>query len=101
MTVWPFVTLVVAAPAFGAPLARVREMPVRRTYEPALYVTVPHTLSRYFGIVGLRSRSGRWWERSSGLSGLHGRVHSRPPRVGGRRREPGAWCSRTSSSGCS
>lgn len=52
MTVWPFVTLVVAAPAFGAPLARVREMPVRRTYEPALYVTVTHTLSRYFGIVG-------------------------------------------------
>ena len=27
-------------------------MPVRRTYDPALYVTVTHTLYRYFGIVG-------------------------------------------------
>ena len=27
-------------------------MPVRRTYDPALYVTVTHTLYRYFAIVG-------------------------------------------------
>lgn len=57
MTVWSFGTLVVAALALGAPLAHVREMPVRRTYEPALYVTVTHTLSRYFGIGSARSRT--------------------------------------------
>jgi hypothetical protein len=52
MGAWAFVTLVVAALAIGAPLAHVLEMPVRRTYDPALYVTVTHTLYRYFGIVG-------------------------------------------------
>jgi hypothetical protein len=52
MNAWSFVTLVLAALALGAPLAHVLEMPVRRTYDPALYVTVTHTLYRYFGIVG-------------------------------------------------
>jgi hypothetical protein len=52
MGILAFVTLVVAALALGAPLAHVLEMPVRRTYDPALYVTVTHTLYRYFGIVG-------------------------------------------------
>jgi hypothetical protein len=52
MNAWRFVTLVLAALAIGAPLAHVLEMPVRRTYDPALYVTVTHTLYRYFGIVG-------------------------------------------------
>lgn len=52
MNVWPFIVLVLAALALGAPLAHVLEMPVRRTYDPVLYVTVTHTLYRYFGIVG-------------------------------------------------
>ena len=52
MNAWRFITLVLAALAIGAPLAHVLEMPVRRTYDPALYVTVTHTLYRYFGIVG-------------------------------------------------
>jgi hypothetical protein len=52
MNTLAFLTLVVAALALGAPLAHVLEMPVRRTYDPALYVTVTHTLYRYFGIVG-------------------------------------------------
>ena len=47
-----FITLLLAALAIGAPLAHVLEMPVRRTYDPALYVTVTHTLYRYFAIVG-------------------------------------------------
>jgi hypothetical protein len=52
MNTLAFLTLVVAALALGAPLAHVLEMPVRRTYDPALYVAVTHTLYRYFGIVG-------------------------------------------------
>jgi hypothetical protein len=52
MAVLAFVTLLLAALAIGAPLAHVLEMPVRRSYDPALYVTVTHTLYRYFGIVG-------------------------------------------------
>jgi hypothetical protein len=52
MVALAFVTLLLAALAIGAPLAHVLEMPVRRTYDPALYVTVTHTLYRYFGIVG-------------------------------------------------
>jgi hypothetical protein len=52
MNAWRFITLVLGALAIGAPLAHVLEMPVRRTYDPALYVTVTHTLYRYFGIVG-------------------------------------------------
>jgi hypothetical protein len=52
MKILAFLTLVIAALALGAPLAHVLEMPVRRTYDPALYVTVTHTLYRYFGIVG-------------------------------------------------
>lgn len=52
MIVLAFFTLLLAALAIGAPLAHVLEMPVRRTYDPALYVTVTHTLYRYFGIVG-------------------------------------------------
>jgi len=52
MVALAFVTLLLAALAIGAPLAHVLEMPVRRTYDPALYVTVTYTLYRYFGIVG-------------------------------------------------
>jgi hypothetical protein len=52
MVALAFTTLLLAALAIGAPLAHVLEMPVRRTYDPALYVTVTHTLYRYFGIVG-------------------------------------------------
>lgn len=52
MNAWRFITLVLTALAIGAPLAHVLEMPVRRTYDPALYVTVTHTLYRYFGIAG-------------------------------------------------
>ena len=52
MNAWAFLTLVRAAVAIGAPFAHVLEMPVRRGYEPALYVTVTHTLYRYFGSVG-------------------------------------------------
>lgn len=52
MVAMAFITLLLAALAIGAPLAHVLEMPVRRTYDPALYVTVTHTLYRYFGIVG-------------------------------------------------
>jgi hypothetical protein len=39
-----FVTLLLAALAIGAPLAHVLEMSARRAYDPALYVTVTHTL---------------------------------------------------------
>ena len=46
---WAFVTLVLTALALGAPLAHALEMPVRRTYAPALYVEVTHTLYFYFG----------------------------------------------------
>ncbi|MEX2221447.1 MAG: DUF1772 domain-containing protein [Candidatus Rokuibacteriota bacterium] len=52
MATWSFVTLVLAALALAAPLAHALEMPVRRTYDPALYVMVTHTLYRYFGTVG-------------------------------------------------
>ena len=52
MSVWSFVTLVLAALAVGAPLAHALEMPVRRAYAPGLYVTVTHTLYFYFGTVG-------------------------------------------------
>jgi hypothetical protein len=47
-----FVVVVLAALALGAPLAHVLEMPIRRTYDPALYLTVTHTLYFYFGSVG-------------------------------------------------
>jgi len=36
MNAWRFITLVLAALAIAAPLAHVLEMPVRRTYDPAL-----------------------------------------------------------------
>ena len=63
MTVWPFVTLVVAAPAFGAPLARVREMPVRRTVRAgAVRHGDPHALPL------LRHRGGRDRGRGGGGS---------------------------------
>jgi len=52
MNAWPFITLVLSALAIGAPFAHALEMPARRAYDPALYVTVTHTLYRYFGIVG-------------------------------------------------
>jgi len=52
MNAWMFIALVLAALAIGAPFAHVLEMPVRRGYDPALYVTVTHTLYRYFGSVG-------------------------------------------------
>jgi len=52
MNAWMFIALVLAALAIGAPFAHVLEMPVRRAYDPALYVTVTHTLYRYFGSVG-------------------------------------------------
>ena len=52
MVALAFITLLLAALAIGAPLAHVLEMPVRRTYDPALYVTVTLTLYRYFAIVG-------------------------------------------------
>ena len=52
MNAWVFLALVLAALAIGAPFAHVLEMPVRRGYDPALYVTVTHTLYRYFGSVG-------------------------------------------------
>lgn len=46
MAAWSFATLVLGALALGAPLAHALEMPVRRAYDPALYVMVTHTLSR-------------------------------------------------------
>jgi hypothetical protein len=49
---WSFLTLVLAALAIGAPLAHALEMPVRRTYDAALWVAVTHTLYFYFGTVG-------------------------------------------------
>ena len=52
MNAWVFLALVLSALAIGAPFAHVLEMPVRRGYDPALYVTVTHTLYRYFGSVG-------------------------------------------------
>lgn len=52
MVALAFLTLLLSALAIGAPLAHVLEMPVRRAYDPALYVTVTHTLYRGFGIVG-------------------------------------------------
>jgi hypothetical protein len=52
MNTWSFITLMLAALAIAAPFAHVLEMPVRRAYDPALYVTITHTLYMYFGIVG-------------------------------------------------
>lgn len=52
MAAWSFVTLVLGALAIGAPLAHALEMPVRRTYDPALYVVVTHTLYFHFATVG-------------------------------------------------
>ena len=52
MAAWSFVTLVLAALALGAPLAHALEMPVRRTYDPGLYVMVTHTLYFHFATVG-------------------------------------------------
>jgi hypothetical protein len=52
MAAWSFVTLVLGALALGAPLAHALEMPVRRAYDPALYVMVTHTLYFYFATVG-------------------------------------------------
>ncbi len=52
MATWSFVTLVLGALALGAPLAHALEMPVRRAYDPALYVMVTHTLYAHFATAG-------------------------------------------------
>jgi hypothetical protein len=101
MNAWSFITLVLAALALGAPLAHVLEMPVRRTYDPALYVTVTHTLYRYFGIVGAMFEVGAVVGAVIWAAGLGRSRTTPPPRVGGRWREPPAWCWRTSCSGSS
>jgi hypothetical protein len=90
MNAWSFITLVLAALALGAPLAHVLEMPVRRTYDPALYVTVTHTLYRYFGIVGAMFEVGAVVGAVIWAAGLGRSRTTPPPRVGGRWREPPA-----------
>jgi hypothetical protein len=52
MNTWSFLAVGLAALAVAAPLAHVLEMPVRRTYDPTLWVAVTHTLYFYFGTVG-------------------------------------------------
>jgi hypothetical protein len=49
---WAYVTLVLAALAIAAPFAHLLELPVRRGYDPALFVAVTHTLYFYFAVVG-------------------------------------------------
>jgi hypothetical protein len=49
---WAYVTLLLAALAIAAPFAHVLELPVRRGYDPALYVAVTHTLYFYFAVAG-------------------------------------------------
>lgn len=52
MATWSFITPFLAALAIAAPFAHALELPVRRTYDPALYVAVTHTLYFYFGVIG-------------------------------------------------
>lgn len=97
-----FITRLPAALAIGAPLAHVLEMPVRRTYAPALYVTVTHTLYRYVGIVVTMIAVGAvvaaviWAARLA-----KSRTARISARAAGRWRAPRAWCWRTLSSGSS
>jgi hypothetical protein len=100
MNAWVFLALVLVALAIGAPFAHVLEMPVRRGYDPALYVTVTHTLYRYFGSVGAVIEVGAvlaavFWAASEG------RAHRPHPGAAGRWWGPRAWCWRTRCSGSS
>lgn len=98
MNAWMFIALVLAALAIGAPFAHVLEMPVRRAYDPALYVTVTHTY-RYFGSVGAVIEVGAVLAAVFWAAGL-GRSRTSPASGRGWR-EPRAWCWRTRCSGFS